>query len=361
MGVDGGNMTCSDCHHPAAGGHHITGSRYSNEVGDRLACTDCHDTGPHDGGTELGARLNSHMDRVACQTCHIPAYARGGQATKMTWDWSTVGTKNPDGSDLVIPDENGDPVYHTKKGSFTWQANVVPEYLWFNGDVTFIGLDDPVSSNELVTINRHHGDINDAQARITPVKRFTGSQPYDAGMSRMAIPHLFPYNAADTNALWKTYNWDWSLAAGQAAVGRTYSGQLGFLDTEMFWVQNHMVAPKEQALRCGDCHTPQGRLDFAALGYPAEQAAVLQTLAGFDITQVDVSPVSTETAVVLVWMGTPGFGYQVQQSDDLITWSSSPSGDFAIMPGLPPAELQWTNQGSGPAARAYKIVRNPLP
>lgn len=31
-----------------------------------------------------------------------------------------------------------------------------------------------------------------------------------------------------------------------------------------------MVAPKEQALTCSDCHGEQGRLDWSALGYTGD-------------------------------------------------------------------------------------------
>lgn len=40
----------------------------------------------------------------------------------------------------------------------------------------------------------------------------------------------------------------------------------------MAWPLSHMVAPKDQALRCVDCHGPTGRLDFRALGYSGDPA-----------------------------------------------------------------------------------------
>jgi len=35
----------------------------------------------------------------------------------------------------------------------------------------------------------------------------------------------------------------------------TYSGEYTFIETEMYWPVNHMVAPKEQSLSCAECHT----------------------------------------------------------------------------------------------------------
>jgi hypothetical protein len=60
-------------------------------------------------------------------------------------------------------------------------------------------------------------------------------------------------------------------------VGQEFSGEYDWVETEMFWIQNHMVAPKENALACEACHSGEGRLDFEALGYEAERAAVLMT------------------------------------------------------------------------------------
>jgi mono/diheme cytochrome c family protein len=41
----------------------------------------------------------------------------------------------------------------------------------------------------------------------------------------------------------------------------------------MYWPTTHMVAPKEDALQCNACHTPDGapgRLDWEALGYEGD-------------------------------------------------------------------------------------------
>ena len=43
-----------------------------------------------------------------------------------------------------------------------------------------------------------------------------------------------------------------------ALVGLPYSGQLGFVETEMTWPINHMVSPKGDAVGCAECHTRKG-------------------------------------------------------------------------------------------------------
>jgi hypothetical protein len=35
----------------------------------------------------------------------------------------------------------------------------------------------------------------------------------------------------------------------------------------MVWPVHHMVASKDSSLKCGDCHSDKGRLDWKALGY----------------------------------------------------------------------------------------------
>ena len=43
-------------------------------------------------------------------------------------------------------------------------------------------------------------------------------------------------------------------------VGLPFSGKVDFLETEMFWPITHMVAPKDKALACTECHSRNGRL-----------------------------------------------------------------------------------------------------
>ncbi len=280
MGVDGANMTCTDCHmsiEPGSTSHDLVGSRYSKPNPDNWLCEDCHSPTPH-WNTDDGIYYNAHTGRVACQTCHVPHFARGGKATKMTWDWSTAGIKSTNGATMQIKDSSGNVVYDTMKGTFTWASNVVPDYVWFNGSVVWTEADDTINTTQMNTLNKLQGDKNQGRARIMPVKRFTAVQPYDVVSNKLVIPHLFPLNANDTNAYWKGYDWTNAINAGMAAVGQTFSGQMGWVNTEMFWIQNHMVAPKEQALTCLDCHAVDGRIPFAQLGYESSRVARLQNL-----------------------------------------------------------------------------------
>ena len=348
MAVNGSNFQCTTCHQTDH--HTIPGTRYPTQTTDDQLCVNCHG---RDKPVHSEDQLNAHTARVACQTCHIPEFARGGKATKMFWDWTKAGEKNDEGGDKIVKDEDGNVIYHTKKGEFVWNENVVPEYLWFNGGVTYVTLDDVLTPNGVVTINQLQGALEDPKSRIFPVKRFAGIQPYDAGNGTLAIPHLF---GADEEAYWKSYDWNRAMAAGMEYVGREFSGELGYIQTEMFWIQNHMVAPKEKALSCANCHVPGGRLNFLALGYDEERAALLEGLAQpetFRLILIDRG--STPGTFQISWKPTGGDRYQVQHSQDLSDWTNADGGQ--LVAGEVDSNLSWSDNAPPTGYRFYRVLR----
>ena len=266
MDAEGLNFSCQTCHTP--GGHEIAGSRYAPTAADdkgidipgrtdqsRATCASCHGNTPH--GDESNPKLNQHIDKIACVTCHVPEFARGGRKTKMWWDWSTAGRKDQHGKPLVIKDSEGYDTYNFKKGDFRWEANVVPEYRWFNGEVGYQTLGAKIDDSEVVPINTINGAYDDPDSRIWPFKVMRGRQPYDTQNKILAVPHLF---GKDGDAYWKSFDWGRSIKAGLEATGQTFSGEYDFIETEYYWPITHMVAPKEQALGCDSCHSRDGRL-----------------------------------------------------------------------------------------------------
>lgn len=265
MSVTGQNFTCTTCH--MTEDHQIVGSRYSMDPAQWKGCESCHGTTPH-----TLASLNQHTKKVACQSCHIPEYARGGKSTKMTWDWSKAG-ELIDGKPVVRKDISGYVIYDGQKGEFTLEENVIPEYVWFNGQVEYILAGDEIDPSVTVNINQFLGDKDDPEARIWPVKRFEAVQPYDSGNNTLALPHLF---GKDESAYWGNYDWNKAIAFGMEYAGLDYSGEYAFVASQMYWPITHMVAPADQALVCRDCHTTQAnRLDFVALGYSEADATRL--------------------------------------------------------------------------------------
>lgn len=240
------DFQCVDCHQTEH--HNIKGRAISvsttNE--NQVYCTDCHEQDVHEDD-----RINAHTESVACQTCHIPEGAVR-EATKMQWDWSTAGQDIPE-----------DPHEYLKiKGSFVYEQGFMPEYAWFNGTVDRYLLGDELDPTQITALNEPLGNIEDPEAKIWPFKIHLAKQPYDATYNYLLQP-----KTVGEGGFWSDFDWDQALRLGSETVGMEYSGNYDFAPTEMYWTLSHMVAPKEQALQCNDCHSDNGRFDWEALGY----------------------------------------------------------------------------------------------
>jgi hypothetical protein len=211
-----------------------------------LACTDCHSDAVNEDD-----RISAHLDTVACQTCHVPLGAVR-DATKMNWDWSAAGQDIPE-----------DPHKYLKiKGSFIYEQNFMPEYAWFNGYADRYILGDVIDPSESTVLNMPQGDVADPEAKIWPFKIHRAKQLYDADYNILLQP-----KTVGEGGYWTEFDWDLAARLGSEAAGLEYSGEYGFAETEMYWALTHLVAPKEEALQCSDCHSENGRMDWEALGY----------------------------------------------------------------------------------------------
>jgi len=250
MGKHG--LVCTDCHRTTE--HKIPGQSLSVEVSGRshVACTDCHATAPH-----RNERLNGHTAAVACSTCHIPVMAVDAP-TKMVWDWSTAGR------DTAVKEPHR---YLKEKGSFVYQAKVPPQYAWYDGTGERNLKGDRIEPTEVVSVSKPRGSIRDPNARIWPFKIHRGKQPYDTANKYLLVAQTY-----GPGGFWTDYDWDKALQLGAKASGLPYSGQHGFVETEMYWPLAHMIQPGEHALQCADCHGERGRMDWVALGYDGDPA-----------------------------------------------------------------------------------------
>jgi Zn finger protein HypA/HybF involved in hydrogenase expression len=215
-----------------------------------IGCTDCHIEAPHQN-----ERLNAHVQAVACQTCHIPEFAVR-EATKMHWDWSEAG------QDLPITDHH---IYMKIKGRFRYDREVVPEYYWYNGLANRYLKGDKMDPERVTPLNSPRGDIGDPTAKIWPFKVHRGNQIYDKNYNYFLVP-----NTVGPGGYWTEFDWDRACRQAEPTTGLKYSGEYGFAKTEMYWPQSHMVATKEEALQCADCHGERGRMNWEALGYPGD-------------------------------------------------------------------------------------------
>jgi len=248
------DMQCTDCH--VTKNHKIPGilTFVATHEG-RVHCEDCHKE-PHKDSS-YNKILSKHTKTVACQTCHIPYFARG-QATKMHWDWSTVG------KDIESEKQFGKETYAKHKGSFVWAMNVVPTYEWFSGKIEryLKGQKVPQTANK-VYLSKPVGSINDKNSKIYPFKIHTGKQPIDAVYRYLLVPQLY-------KGLWSHYDWEKALQEGAKAANLPFSGNFEFIETAYYDLITHQVAPKEQSLKCNDCHFGGKRLDWKALGYKGD-------------------------------------------------------------------------------------------
>jgi len=251
----GKGMTCQSCHKTKD--HAISGDSLlvSQGEGMRVQCQDCHKNDLH-----KNTLLNKHAKRVACQTCHIPAIAKA-LPTKVWWDWSKAGLEMAE----IPKDRFGEKTYDKMKGEFRWDKDFSPSYYWYNGKVERLLPGDKFDTGKPAALNAPIGNRKDPDSLITPFKVMRGKQPYDKGKGYMAYVQLF-----GPQGYWTTYDWNKSITNGMNAAGLPYSGQYDFVETSMVWKVNHMVAPKDKALKCADCHGKPGRFNWQELGYSAD-------------------------------------------------------------------------------------------
>ena len=256
MDADGNDFQCQNCHETED--HYISGANMmsSPDGYKEITCEQCHDADPHEQ-----SRLNDHAKRVSCQTCHIPIYAKE-DPTQMDWDWSTAGhdeAPNPDEIDGKIVR------YAKSTGTQTWKTDQVPTYAWFNGKAGIYLIGEKIDPKKVTKMAWPLGDINDKTAKIHPFKLHTGKQIYDTKNNYFITNHIY-----GSDGFWDTADWQRSATIGMETSGLPYSGEYGFAPTEMYWRLDHMVSPKEDALKCLDCHGDEGRMDWKALGYKGD-------------------------------------------------------------------------------------------
>jgi len=226
--MGGLDFNCQECH--SASHHKIAGTTELHSDEGQATCMECHsETETHTENGLVALLLNQHTKRIACQTCHIPTFSRS-QATKVAWYRDEAGEDRTE-----IAKQFGKSTYSKKAGRSVWAKNVRPTYLWYNG-----------------------------KSKIYPFKKMIGRQPTDITNKRLLVPHIYGTGAGPNLYLAK-FDWGQAVAEGTAYARQPYSGDYSFINTVAYLRINHEVAPKENALRCEDCHGVEGF--FEALGY----------------------------------------------------------------------------------------------
>ena len=230
-------LQCVDCHttvdHKIAGGSDV---KAQDPVETQLACTNCH-TDLHQESV-VGDRLNAHTEYVACQSCHIPTIAR-----------------DPDMPTVVYRDY-AEPVLNAATGLYgptnEWASEVIPDYLWWNRGVT-----EPPGP-----------DGTRADGMLMPWKEIVVNVPVDAATGDAVPMKLGPYYITGKLIAGVTQG----VSAMQALdVAYEFSGTFDMEEEILRFAVNHQVAPAEDAVKCGECHSRDQRLDWAELGYTREE------------------------------------------------------------------------------------------
>ncbi len=247
------DFQCTDCH--VTKNHQILGrllvDNYTIDPAEQVSCEQCHVNQKHED-----ERINTHLASVACQTCHIPAFALQ-DPTKLIWDWSQAGQEGRVDDHFT---------YLKIKGTFFYDTNVQPTYLWFNGNNSYrYLLGDQLGKDGVTYINKPAGDIQDPASKIAPFKLHVAKQPYDVVNNYLLQPIT-----SGKDGFWTTFDWNSAFKLAAPITGLDYSGQYGFTQTYMYWPTTHMVQPAAKALQCEQCHGENGRMDWKALGYPGD-------------------------------------------------------------------------------------------
>jgi hypothetical protein len=246
MSTDGHDMTCADCH---AGDNHRVRGRGSDLAAtdspdNPLSCAgECHSETPH----EIAA-IDSHTNRVYCTACHIPTFAKD-EPTDMRRDWSNI----------HFSEEKGKYVYDVRL-----EQNVTPVYAWFNGksfsQVPGKAVTRDDDGNVIISVPQ--GSRDDPDSRIHAFKVHEGRLPVlddKDWLVPIATEEFYAHGDIDK------------------AVREAAEMFYGMHDIEYSWNDTirymgifHEVTPKEDALECLDCHRPDGRMDWQALGYEGD-------------------------------------------------------------------------------------------
>jgi hypothetical protein len=305
-------LSCIDCHktegHRIAKGTHTT-TMMANDLPDvEISCKECHGEAPHAENPELADFYNAHIEKIACQTCHIPSL-HPDNATRRDFG-------NP-----VLEEHEGIYIYDDiQKDS---AAGTGIQYVWWNGDATFLGNpigDNPNGQNlyrfydpthtwpefESFDYDTWYEEVMRPIAQKKPsklyaMKLFNGRQHIDlqniGPFGGMYVPYNLPTYYVSGNAdlaaqkeldksmmkmmygaMFKYYMMNkfmsfmdvdgWSTSA--------YEDVHSLEKAEPRWIPNDAMLEishairREGALTCTDCHSKNGVLDWKKLGYPEE-------------------------------------------------------------------------------------------
>ena len=263
----GPDLLCIDCH--AGDGHRVLGRGVDLAASDspdqRLSCEgSCHGSAPH----KISA-LDGHTSRVYCTTCHIPKFAKS-EPTDMFRDWSNIS----------FSEEKGKYTYSVKR----LEADVEPEYAWFNGNSWLQLAGKPVRRDEngIVEMVLPEGSRDDPDARIVGFKVHQSMMPVLKGKDWLLPIH--------TEEVYADGNVDKAVREAAHEFYGLENIDYTWVETKRYMGIYHGVAPAKEALQCLDCHGPDGRMNWVELGYKSDPLEQRFSDAGSAATDISADP-----------------------------------------------------------------------
>jgi len=313
-------INCIECHttegHMIAKGTHTTTMMTNDLPNVEVTCEKCHTATPHESNEELADYLNDHIEIIACQTCHIPSL-HPDNATMRDFDTP------------MFEEHPGIYVY-TDVAKETEPGQGI-QYAWWNGDATFLGNpigDNPNGKNLYTFYNPTHiwPEFEDYDydayyervlrpiakrkpSKLYAMKLFNGKQHIDlqniGPFGGMFVPYNLPtyYTTGnpdfaaskemEKSMMKMMYGWMFDIYMMNKFMRFMDDGSGDFIKgwntksykdvtymkegkVEPRWIPNDALLEISHAIRlqgaltCGNCHNPDGVLDWEALGYDDE-------------------------------------------------------------------------------------------
>ncbi len=312
-------MDCIDCHitegHHVAKGTHTT-TMMANDLPEiEVACENCHDPAHRPGVTDHAEFLNSHTEMIACQTCHIPALHEDNVTRRDfgkteyeehfgIWIYADEEKHHQPGTGIMYVWWNGDasflgnPIGDNPNGG-TGYSFYRPEHLW----PEFADFDYPAWYEDVMRPVARQG----RESKLYAMKRFNGRQHVDlqniGPFGGMYVPYNLPtyYTTGDPDQaaaaemkhsmmdmmygfMFKVYMLDKFMSFMEIDGWNTtaYKDVKNLRHVEPRWIPqdasleiSHAIR-RDGALTCRDCHSPEGILDYAGLGYSSDKAEALR-------------------------------------------------------------------------------------
>ncbi len=242
-------MACQDCH--VFINHHVSGRGMDLRVDDTdflVTCDrdDCHGSDPHPEGSLYNKHAKVHRHtRLYCTACHITSYGKV-QTVEISRDWED---RDLNANGLYLP-------------TIVRESNPAPIHVWWNRTSEIVDRADPVVLDDdgVVTMAKPVGSIDDPASKIYAARLHRGRQPWDG-------TYMLPFRHITVK---KTDNMTQALFVSTCKM----YDPVQYVDLKRYMGLFHGVSPKDDALRCHDCHIDH-KLDFEALGYDVDASGNL--------------------------------------------------------------------------------------